>query len=126
MINNLKIHYKQPFHEDNIIIAENNRVPKTIYRSRILNGWTIDEAIHVFPTHDELAKNNVRSDDLKFTGSHSKELEEIMKYEESKRRVRYKKKYSKPKPWLDKYPQTSEFGDYAQQLFNDCCGSWAK
>lgn len=124
MLNNIPIRYKQPFHEDNILIAENNNIPKVIYRSRILNGWTIDEAINVFPMSEELAKNHLKSDDLKFTGNHLKSLEEILKHEEGNRRTKYKKNYRKPKPWLDKYPQVTEFGDYAQQLFKDCFGSW--
>lgn len=124
MLNNIPIRYKQPLHEDNILIAENNNIPLVIYKSRILNGWTIDEAINVFPMSEELAKNHLKSDDLKFTGNHLKSLEEILKHEESNRRIEYKKKYAKPKPWLDKYPQVTEFGDYAQQLFKDCFGSW--
>lgn len=124
MLNNIPIRYKQPLHEDNILIAENNNIPLVIYKSRILNGWTIDEAINVFPTSDELLKNNLRSEDLKFTGNNSRDLEEILRYEERNRRIEYKKKYAKPKPWLDKYPQVTEFGDYAQKLFKDCCGSW--
>ncbi|MCJ0969775.1 hypothetical protein [Mammaliicoccus sciuri] len=126
MINQLAIRYKQPFHEDNIMIAENHNVPKVIYRSRILNGWNIDEAIHVFPSNDELQKNNLRSDDLKFTGSHIDNLNRILIHEEEKRRQVYKEKYSKPKPWIEKYPQKTEFEDYAQLLFQECCGSWSK
>lgn len=126
MINELAIRYKQPFHEDNITIAENHNVPKVIYRSRILNGWNIDEAIHVFPTNEELQKNNLRSDDLKFTGSHIDNLNRILIHEEEKRRQVYKEKYAKPKPWIEEYPQKTEFGEYAQLLFQECCGSWSK
>jgi len=60
------------------------------------------------------------------TGSHIDNLNRILIHEEEKRRQVYKEKYAKPKPWIEKYPQKTEFGDYAQLLFQDCCGSWSK
>ncbi|WP_314347852.1 hypothetical protein [Mammaliicoccus vitulinus] len=113
---NLTVKYKQPFHEDNITIAENNNIPKIIYRSRILGGWTIDEAVHAFPSNEELEKNKLKSNDLKYTGNHLGTLEKVMVFEEEQRRVRYRVRYKKQKPWLEKYPQRVEGGEWFEHL----------
>lgn len=76
-------------------------------RMRIRAGWEIDTAVNV---PKGVAKCDAESY-LKYKSLESKE-------------IKPKKDYSKPKPWLKKYPQKTEFGDYAKQLFNDCCGSW--
>ncbi|MGG6839946.1 UNVERIFIED_CONTAM: hypothetical protein MXM71_02125 [Mammaliicoccus sciuri] len=88
-------------------MAEENNFDKTFIRMRIRAGWTLNLAVSV-PQ-----------------GVPKCDAEAYMKFEELDGRKRKPKKdYSKPKPWLEKYPQKTEFGDYAKQLFNDCCVSW--
>ncbi|WP_314347707.1 hypothetical protein [Mammaliicoccus vitulinus] len=90
-------------------MAEENNFDKTFIRMRIRAGWSLDLAVKV-PQ-----------------GVPKCDAESYLKFEELDGRKRKPKKdYSKPKPWLKKYPQKTKFGDYAQQLFKDCCGSWAK
>lgn len=88
-------------------MAEENNFDKTFIRMRIRAGWTLNLAVSV-PQ-----------------GVPKCDAEAYMKFEELDGRKRKPKKdYSKPKPWLEKYPQKTEFGDYAQLLFQECCGSW--
>lgn len=76
-------------------------------RMRIRAGWQIDTAVNV-------PKGVAKCDAESYLKNKSLES----------KKKKSKKDYSKPKPWLKKYPQKTEFGDYAKQLFNDCCGSW--
>lgn len=88
-------------------MAEENNFDKTFIRMRIRAGWTLNLAVSV-PQ-----------------GVPKCDAEAYMKFEELDGRKRKPKKdYSKPKPWLEKYSQKTEFGDYVKQLFNDCYGSW--
>ncbi|WP_239774613.1 hypothetical protein [Mammaliicoccus sp. N-M50] len=88
-------------------MAEENNFDKSFIRMRIRAGWKLNLAVSV-PR-----------------GVPKCDAEAYMKFEELDGRKRKPKKdYSKPKPWLEKYLQKTEFGDYAKQLFNDCCGSW--
>ncbi|KTT85995.1 hypothetical protein RSA37_01295 [Mammaliicoccus sciuri] len=76
-------------------------------RMRIRAGWLIDTAVNV-------PKGVAKCDAESYLKNKSLES----------KKKKPKKDYSKPKPWLKKYSQKTEFGDYAKQLFNDCCGSW--
>jgi len=76
-------------------------------RMRIRAGWVIDTAVNV-------PKGVAKCDAESYLKNKSLES----------KKKKPKKDYSKPKPWLKKYPQKTEFGNYAKQLFNDCCGSW--
>ncbi|MFK5672997.1 SA1788 family PVL leukocidin-associated protein [Mammaliicoccus sciuri] len=86
---------------------EKHQLNMPFVRMRIRAGWKIDTAVNV-------PKGVAKCDAESYLKNKSLESKE----------KKPKKDYSKPKPWLRKYPQKTEFGDYAKQLFNDCCGSW--
>lgn len=87
-----------------IEIAESNGISMDAFYQRLRYGWSASKA-RSYPVRNHNRNKNV------------------IAAEEYKSK-KPKKDYSKPKPWLKKYPQKTEFGDYAKQLFNDCCGSW--
>lgn len=86
---------------------EENKLDGAYLRMRVRSGWPLDLAVKV--PH----------------GVGRNEADAYLRFKElDARKKKNKKDYSKPKPWLEKYPQVTRFGDYAQQLFKDCFGSW--
>ncbi|WP_436883918.1 hypothetical protein [Mammaliicoccus sciuri] len=95
---------KYDYEKRDIEIAESNGISMDAFYQRLRYGWSASKA-RSYPVRNHNRNKNV------------------IAAEEDKSK-NPKKDYSKPKPWLKKYPQKTEFGDYAKQLFNDCCGSW--
>ncbi|MCO4323253.1 hypothetical protein [Mammaliicoccus sciuri] len=95
---------KYDYEKRDIEIAESNGISMDAFYQRLRYGWSASKA-RSYPVRNHNRNKNVIAAD-------------------SYKSKKTKKDYSKPKPWLKKYPQKTEFGDYAKQLFNDCCGSW--
>ncbi|MEX5936061.1 hypothetical protein [Mammaliicoccus sciuri] len=95
---------KYDYEKRDIEIAESNGISMDAFYQRLRYGWSASKA-RSYPVRNHNRNKNV------------------IAAEEYKSK-KPKKDYSKPKPWLKKYAQKTEFGDYAKQLFNDCCGSW--
>lgn len=95
---------KYDYEKRDIEIAESNGISMDAFYQRLRYGWSASKA-RSYPVRNHNRNKNVIAAD-------------------SYKSKKPKKDYSKPKPWLNKYPQKTEFGDYAKQLFNDCCGSW--
>lgn len=95
---------KYDYEKRDIEIAESNGISMDAFYQRLRYGWSASKA-RSYPVRNHNRNKNV------------------IAAEEYKSK-KPKKDYSKPKPWLKKYLQKTEFGDYAKQLFNDCCGSW--
>ncbi|RIN79458.1 hypothetical protein [Mammaliicoccus sciuri] len=95
---------KYDYEKRDIEIAESNGISMDAFYQRLRYGWSASKA-RSYPVRNHNRNKNVIAAD-------------------SYKSKKPKKDYSKPKPWLKKYPQKTEFGDYAKQLFNDCCGSW--
>lgn len=94
---------KYDYTKDDIEIAEENGISLSTFYQRLRYGWSANKA-RSYPI-----RNHTRNKDV---------------YADERFKPRKPKTYEKPRPWLDKYPQVTEFGDYAQQLFKDCFGSW--
>lgn len=95
---------KYDYEKRDIEIAESNGISMDAFYQRLRYGWSASKA-RSYPVRNHNRNKNV------------------IAAEEYKSK-KPKKDYSKPKLWLKKYPQKTEFGDYAKQLFNDCCGRW--
>lgn len=95
---------KYDYEKRDIEIAESNGISMDAFYQRLRYGWSASKA-RSYPVRNHNRNKSVIAAD-------------------SYKSKKPKKDYSKPKPWLNKYPQKTEFGDYAKQLFNDCCGSW--
>lgn len=95
---------KYDYEKRDIEIAESNGISMDAFYQRLRYGWAASKARSYPVRNHNRNKNVIAAEEYK-----------------SKKQ---KKDYSKPKPWLKKYPQKTKFGDYAKQLFNDCCGSW--
>lgn len=95
------------FEKYQIDIMKKNKLKSVYVKMRIKNGWTVEDAVNA-----PYGMNYIEYKDLLII--QELEINEMIR----KRRCR------KPKPWLDHYPQKTLFGDYAQLLFDECCGSW--
>lgn len=95
---------KYDYEKRDIEIAESNGISLDAFYQRLRYGWSASKA-RSYPVRN-----------------HNRNINVIAAEEYKTKKP--KKYYTKPKPWLNKYPQKTEFGDYAKQLFNDCCGSW--
>lgn len=97
---------KYVFTQKYLELMRKNKIEMKHIRSRVHNKWTLQEAVSI---------------PYQMSRLEYRELQEIKRIEEKEKK---QKKYKKSKPWLELYPQKTEFGKYAQQLFNECCGSW--
>lgn len=96
-------HVLSPKH---IALMRKNKLEMRHIRTRVKSGWTLNEAVSA-PF-----------------GMRKKEYIEALKIKCIEGNRTKRKNHQKPKPWLKKYPQKTKFGEYAQKLFKECCGSW--
>ncbi|WP_436895121.1 hypothetical protein [Mammaliicoccus sciuri] len=144
-----KIERISKYTKEDIAEAKANGVSYSAFLGRINRGWSVSQAVNT-PTHKRqlfttkelniMKKNGVTKKMFHLRISRGYPREVALSHPPNKHfvgmeRTAYKKtvalnfkervyKNDKPKPWLEKYPQKTKFGDYAKQLFNDCCGTW--
>ncbi len=109
---------KKYYTEYELELMSKNKLTKKQVNSRISNGIPRELAIRV-PANERCTKKMIEEYELEKLKLR-KEAEEDLKRKNLKKQEELKRK----KPHLFSVPQTSEFGDYAQQLFKDCFGSW--
>ncbi|MEB7723418.1 SA1788 family PVL leukocidin-associated protein [Mammaliicoccus fleurettii] len=111
---------RKPYTEIELEIMERNNLTRKQVNSRIKNGVPREVAISMpqGETWNKTKREQYEKEKLR----KQKKIEEERNRKELKKQELLKIK----KPYLFTVPQKTEFGDYAQQLFEDCCGSWSK
>lgn len=108
----INVDYKEYIiQKEHIKKMRKNKLEISHIRTRIKSGWSLDDAVEA-----PLKMSFIEFQEHLFIKNEEEKAKQ--------RAIEIKKKYEKPKPWLEKYPQVTEFGKYAQKLFKECCGSW--